>query len=118
MSKEQLAAILEKGDSKECVAFFANLSEKERQSYSQQALSWFKPVKANYIVEVKPGTFTQNQLAPAAEVALLATCSLSQLQKLGTRALPPQELAFDVLASRRPDWLDNWSAWLCDQVPH
>src|SRR6185369_3095636 len=117
MSKEQLSAILEKGDIKECMAFFHELAEKDRQSYAPQAMSWVKQVDKDFVVEVQPGHFQQNLLVPAAQVALLAACSLSQLTKLNLRALPTQDVAFEVLNARRPDWLSDWVEWLCEQFP-
>src|SRR5262245_49217934 len=116
MSQEKLTAILEKGNTKACLAFFDELPEKDRQGHASQSLDWFKAVNAKPIIQVNQNTWTSNPLLPAAEVAVLASCSLSQLKKLGRGAVPSE--SFEVLKARRPAWLDDWVEWFCDQSPH
>jgi hypothetical protein len=59
------------------------------------------------------------QSAPgSAEVAVQAACSLSDLKQLGVRALPAEDLHFEIISARRPVWLDDWAKWLCEAVPH
>src|SRR5882724_6019945 len=65
MSQEQLTAILTKGDTTACVAYFAKLSEKERREYAESALAWFKPVFKERFIEVKPGIFHWSPLLEA-----------------------------------------------------
>jgi Family of unknown function (DUF6493) len=118
MNQEQLATILEKGDTKACVQFFDGLSEKDRQGYVEQVRTWFKPLTKNWMLEIKPGTFATNPLLEAAKVAVQAACSLSDLKKFSWRALPTDELLFEIFAARRPAWLDDWATWLCEAAPH
>jgi Family of unknown function (DUF6493) len=117
MSQEQLAALLEKGDTKACLRFFAPLSEKERQAYASQVGTWFKSLSKNAFLETAPGTFQRNVLLEAAEVAVQACCSLGDLKHLGARALPLNELQFEIFTARRPVWLDAWTRWLCEAAP-
>ncbi len=49
----------------------------------------------------------------AARVAVLASASLSQLKSSGFDGVPP-DLAYTVLADRRPPWLDEMAELLCD----
>ena len=118
MSQERLAAILKEGDTKACMQFFDGFSEKDRQGYVEQIRTWHKPLSKNWIVEIKPGTFATNPLLEAANVAVQAACSLSDLKKFGWRALPTDELLFEVFAARRPAWLDDWATWMCEAAPH
>ena len=118
MSQEQLAAILEKGDSKACMEFFAGLSEKERQGYAEPVRTWFKSLCQDAFRQTKSGTFERNPLMEAAAVAVQAACSLSDLKQFGWRALPEADLHFAIFAARRPAWLDDWATWLCEAVPH
>lgn len=117
MSQEQLTAILTKGDTRACLEFFAKLSEKERRAYAEQALAWLKPVFKKSVIEVNPGHFHRNPLLDAGQVAIQAACSLSEIKKLGWRAMPNEELVFEIFAARRPDWLDEWAIWICEVQP-
>lgn len=118
MSQKQLASILQKGDTKACMIFFAGLSEKERQAYAEQVRTWFKSLSKKSFLETNPGTFVRNPLLEAAEVAVQASCSLSDLKKFAWRAIPVNELQFAIFAARRPAWLDDWANWLCETAPH
>src|SRR5262249_28305727 len=55
------------------------------------------------------GTIVRNALLTTAEVAVLSACSLAQLRKLGWRGIPTYDLAYQVLADRRPPWIDDWA---------
>src|SRR5207253_3164577 len=106
------------GDTQACLRFFAQLSEKERQGYAGHVRSWFKSLAKNWLLETGPGAFARNPLMEAAEVAVQASCSWSDLKKLGWRALAADELQFEIFTARRPDWLDDWAKWLCEANPH
>jgi hypothetical protein len=108
MRQEQLADILSRGDVAACLAFCATLSEAERREHSRQVLAWLKQDSA---AGPKP-------LSPAAAAAVHATCSLAQLKKLGWQALPQAEHTFEVMAARRPEWLDDWAEWLLELQAH
>jgi hypothetical protein len=118
MSQEQLAEILEWGDVRDCLQFFARLTEKERQGHAGQVRTWYKSVSKKSILETTPGTFARNPLVEAVGVAVQACCSLSDLKQFGWRALAEDELQFEIFSARRPAWLDDWAAWLCEAVPH
>src|ERR1700733_6450593 len=96
MSQEQLAAILKNGDTKACMTFFADLSEKERQGYAEQVRTWFKSLSKKPFLETKPGAFERNPLLETAAVAVQSACSLSDLKKLDWRALPGDDLHFAI----------------------
>jgi hypothetical protein len=118
MSQEKLTQILKEGDTKACLKFFDRLSEEDRQGYAGQVKTWFKSLSRNSFLETKPSTFERNPLLEAADVAVQACCSLTDLKRFGGRALPADELQLEIFTARRSEWLDDWATWLCEVVPH
>lgn len=113
----QLEEALNQGDAKACAVLFTGATEKDRQALAEFAYRRRTELSANSYLETTPGTFTRNQLLDAAEVAVLATCSFSQLKKLGVRAVPEEKIAHQVLADRRPAWLSDWARMLLEDNP-
>lgn len=108
LTQETLEAVLQQGDEKKCLALFKNATEEERRSVAEMALAWLKQQEKNAFIQTNNGVFTRNPLLTAAEVALLASCSLGQLRKLGGRGVPQAEIAYQILTDRRPPWIDDW----------
>src|SRR5436190_10731384 len=108
LTPESLDAALIKGDQEACLALFDQATEKERQAVAEVALRRFKEYAADRFIQTRPEIFTRNPLLPAAEAAVFASGSLSQLKKSGWHAIPEQETAYRVLATRRPAWIDDW----------
>ena len=74
---EQLQTLLEAGDPDRCVEFFADATQRERQSLAKPAEAWLRNIAKHDFLETSPGTWNPNPLLPAAQVAALATGSLS-----------------------------------------
>jgi hypothetical protein len=113
MSAEKLAAILAKGNVKECMEFFRDMPEKERRQFAAQALAMHK--KENRIVEIGKGSFGFSDACHASVIAIHAACSFAEIRK--ARAFLSDVELDDVLLNRRPDWLSEWAAWMCEEVP-
>src|SRR5581483_6424918 len=96
-----------------CVALFRGASEAERQAVADVACRWLKAQSGQRLLP----NLDYNQSRIAAEVAVLAACPLAQLKKLGARAMPWNELAYAVLADRRPGWLAEWAVMVLDENP-
>jgi Family of unknown function (DUF6493) len=115
MSKsEELKAILEAGDVDACLALFRGLPEKERRVLAPQCLAWHREIRKNDFIETAPNTWQGNPLGPAAHVAVFCTGTLSELVKIPRWVLPRGDRAFDILADRRPPWLEPWTRHLLD----
>ncbi len=117
LTAESLEVVLASGDEKACLALFAGATELERQAVAALACRWLKEQFAEPWVQTGPGTSIRNPRLTVAEAAVLASCSLGQLKKLGWRAIPSAELACQVLASRRPSWLADWARMVLEIHP-
>jgi hypothetical protein len=118
LTAENLKAVLEKGDAEACLALCIKAGEAERKAVASLASDWITRQAKNLFIETSPGSFNSNPLLPAAEVAALACCSLSQLKKLGWKGIPDADKAYAILATRRPGWIDDWVASICLETPH
>src|SRR5437870_5462150 len=98
LTAEKLQVVLQEGDEKACLTLFTGATERERQAVAELASRWLQEQWAGRVVQTGPGKFSLNRLLPAAQVAVLAACSLSQLKKHGWHAIPTDELAYPVLA--------------------
>ena len=112
---DELRTTLEAGDAEAIKAFFRGMPEDSRRSYGPQCLAWHKEVRKNDLIEVAPGSFTGNPLAPAANAALFCTGTYSELAKTPLWALPRGAAAFEILADRRPPWLEKWASHLLER---
>jgi Family of unknown function (DUF6493) len=117
LTVEKLEAALRDGNEKAVIALFKEASEPERQAVAALALKWHKRQAAQPFYQSGPGSFTRNPLLTAAEAAVLASASFSELKKLGWRGLPVHDLAFQVLAARRPSWAGDWALMLLEFNP-
>ncbi len=115
MSEQQLTEILEQGDSEACVAYFKDVPEKQRRELAPLCRKWFNKIQKNDFIETSPGSFSPNPLMPAAEAALFATATLSELKKLAAHRRPQQEVVYQLLIDRRPNWVRQWVPSLLDE---
>ena len=111
---DELGAILEAGDVDKCVAFFRGLPEKERRALAPQCLAWHREIRKHDYIETSPNTWQGNPLGPAAHAAVFCTGTFSELTKIPTWILPRGDRAFEMLADRRPPWLEQWARHLLD----
>jgi hypothetical protein len=97
VSEQELTAIVEQNDSQACIGFFQGMPESQRRS--------LKPLCLNLLKQVGKGRETVN----AAEAAVLATGTLSDLRVITWRLTHEQDLVFALLMDRRPDWTAQWA---------
>lgn len=88
------------------IEFFSGKSEKERKSFSAEAMQTLKTAIDKVV---------QNWSAPrdeagleAARVAVLASCGFTEIKKFGLDGLPQPHHCLAVLTDRKPSWLDKW----------
>jgi hypothetical protein len=117
LTPESLDDVLQKGDEQACLALFEQATEKERQTVADVAARRLREASAQMFIETRPGTFERNSLLNAAEIAVLASCSLSQLKKFGWRAIPEPEATYRVFSTRRPAWIDDWVTFALETTP-
>jgi hypothetical protein len=110
----ELQALLDKNAEAKCVQFFASSSEAERRDLAKLAVPLFK--QANKIRRMESGVERDPRL-PAAQIAVLATGSLSELKQLGWQAVPDAKAAFAVLTNRRTSWLTEYADYLLSVNP-
>lgn len=114
MSQEKLGKILEAGDTKKCVKFFKGMPEKERRSLAPFCLDWFNKQRKNEFIQTSATSWEANQLMPAAEVAVFATASGSEITKLARHARPADEYLFELLTDRQPSWVSSWASQMTE----
>ncbi|HZN33906.1 MAG TPA: DUF6493 family protein, partial [Pirellulaceae bacterium] len=110
---EQLQAILDKGDEKACLKFFAKVTEAQRREVAKTAIAVFK--QSLKLVPSGKNTWGRDPRLPAAQIAVLSACSLSELKALGWQSHPDAKMTFQLLESRRPEWLPQYAECLLEQ---
>jgi hypothetical protein len=126
---DELDAALSRGDALACLAFFEPLAEPDRARYAARLIARFRalmPAIGSRLIQrltLIANSVPWNSLGIdpdrlcAAQIAVLASASLSQLRKLGPPVLPGAETACAVMAARRPPWLGQWAEFLCELSP-
>ncbi len=108
LSQENLEELLESGDAHKCLQFFHGMTEKTRRSYFPVAKAFWSRVRTKRFMEVSPGHFSGNPLSEIACIAYFATASGSEIIKAKRAGYPKAQAAYEILADRRPDWVDRW----------
>ena len=107
-----VAAAIEHADKDGCVALFNGLTETERRALAPAIVSRYTQLDAILLDYESP--YEQRHMFwtqfEAASLALYATATLGEIKKLRAQAIFDPRL-YDVLAARRPDWLESWIAW-------
>lgn len=105
---EQLQAILDMPDAAACCEFFSHATDQLRSEVSRTAIAAYK----NFRKLAQAGKVASRLHTDTAAIAVLSACTLAEVKALGWRALPDEETAFEVLATRRPPWLSQFAEWL------
>ena len=116
MTRGDLKAILDAGDLEACLAYFDHATETERNSVAAQSLECYKAQKAAPFRQVGPNSWGPNPSLVAADVAVLASCSLSELKKLG-RNVTLGAHDFRILQARKPEWITDYATWSLEKLP-
>lgn len=110
----ELTALIEKNAERRCSEFFVGMPESQRRELAPATIAIYKQTLK--LLQAAKRHVSDSQL-PTACVAVLATASLSELKKLGWRAVPEAKIAFDVLRERRPEWLTDYAEFLLAENP-
>ena len=105
---EALQSLLEQGDAGAVAEFFRGMPELERREHGAHCAQWHQQIRRS----------STTHLASAATRAVLCTGTFSDLAKLPRWTLPSHDSTFDVLADRRPPWIDQWVTHLLDDERH
>lgn len=103
-----LQKTLDSGNPKNCLKFFHGMSEKARREYFRIVKPFWNKIRKNQFIEDPPSTFKWNPRASVAETAYFATASGAEIKNAKRSGYPEMELAFAILADRKPDWIDEW----------
>lgn len=103
MSEQQLTDLVEQNQTQETAAFFHGMPEAQRRSYAPLCLKLLKQVKKS------------DKSVLAAEAAVLATGTLSELKAVSWRIERETDLAYAILADRKPEWLGERAEQLLKQ---
>jgi hypothetical protein len=117
LDQKRLEKLLNEKDSeKKIVEFFRGASEQERRQLSgfcvQNLKDQIKAEREAWRVEKK---FENNPLIWPATYAAYCTSTPSQFDQ-GWRTHISGELVYELLADRRPDWIDEWVQRCCQQL--
>src|SRR5262249_53402486 len=127
IDKEKLDQTLQEGDVEACTALFEGASEAERKKVAKQAIERLRKVTSDIhprlmsrlplMEDRRTESFLQfsTKQIHAAQVAVLASASFSQLKGVRRRMAPPPDAAEKVLCERRPPWLQEWVELICDE---
>ena len=119
---EKVEALVSAGDAKAVHAYFLGMPEAERRKHRAAAREAFERChKASFSMSAFREDRTREQWASrgaqidAARTAVLATLDDPEwLRRYAWRSLPPSELAYGILADRRPEWIDRYVAFACE----
>ena len=114
MTEKELAKVLEKADEERCVAFFKDMTEKERRALAPYCQEWHKKIDESWL-QVNFNTFKRDPLYGNAKIALFATASLSELKKRPFYTRPTDELTWQLMMDRRPEWMSDWVPALLEE---
>ncbi len=128
ITREGLEAMLSQPDNvAACVQYFKQASAENRRSLAPVALAWYRAVHAAWLRDDHkpkvnlPPDVRPHQLIDGVAVAVFATATAAELRRLPRFNQFDWPLSldvlFEVLADRRPDWLDEWTETAVEQRP-
>lgn len=107
LDKNALEKLLESGNVKKCVQFFHGMPEKTRREYFPVVKTFWSRMRKIRFIEDPPGTYTWNPLDGISRIAYFATATGAEIIK-AKRAGYSGEYAYEIIADRQPDWVDQW----------
>ncbi len=115
LEKDALRKLLESGDKQKCLQFFQGMPERSRRDYFAVVKPFWSQARKTKFVENVQGSFSWNPLEGIACLAYFATATGSEIIRAKRSGYPDSEFAFEVIADRRPDWVDQWVESLLDE---
>jgi hypothetical protein len=70
--------------------------------------------EASKLANLLPSAARQKETRPACQAAVLASCSLSEIKKMGITGLPEASVVLAALTDRKPRWMSGFASWICD----
>jgi len=112
--EQALEDVVRAGNVEACLAFFADMPEKERRKLAPRARQLLREPEEN---SLDPW---EGRFAPCERVAVLATASLTEIRRFRNKVLPGWrednfEPEYRTLENRRPAWLQSWCKWTLDK---
>lgn len=104
----ELQQILEQDDLDACLRFFSQATEAERRALSGIALASVE------VLDPYARLCSETRAWQVRAIAVLASCSFTELKQRGWRWLPDRDHVCAVLAARRPEWIDEFADALLD----
>ena len=111
--------IIRNADSDKCEKFFEKMTEHQRKLFAPHAIELLTELNLR-VWELRSrnaGSVTELSLQKA-KVAVLSTCTLAELKKLGEHALPDPEEAARIMLTRKPTWLATWCNFVLRAAPN
>jgi hypothetical protein len=131
MTRAELEALIDSGDAEACITAFEGMPEAERTKLAAAAAARLRElgkatrqrigrisIAEDFEHAVRPFVApdpVQTARLRAARSAVLATGSLRQCKSVGSGNLPSNERLFRILSDRRPEWLDEFVEYICDE---
>ena len=130
MTRGELEALIDGGSSEACIIALAGMPESERIKLGAAAVARLRahgkgvsPRIAPFLIEGQADRIlpmismdvTRFACYTAARAAALATASFSQWKGVKGHGLPSNEVAFQILSDRRPEWLAELVEQVCDE---
>lgn len=100
---------------------FANATEKERKFVASTAVELLRSAIDDMVAHVnwdanKPHVPRPKNMSTR-RLAVLCTANFPEIKKFGFDGLANPDEAYVAMRDRRPDWLDNWLAFVCEAAP-
>ena len=118
----EVLKLVERGSKQACLDFFAKLSVAERRPLAKPMLKKYKQADAAWLAGVSRensklfGNSAADELENA-KIGVFATATLSELLKLGWRAVPGDGFIVNLVRTLTPDWTNAWASELIESQP-
>jgi len=124
MTPDLLEDAIRSGDLERVVELIQAASEPERRAAAPMAQKWQSAAWARHLnhdeksgVPLPTDDEALDRVNEAACAAVAGTATLSELKKMGWRVWHLGEPAWQLLAQRKPEWLQAWAEWVIAENP-
>src|ERR1041385_453300 len=117
MTPDELESAITRGKADLCLSLVMRATETERRGAAKAASNMYKRVlrrsSDDIIGSRVPGVRVERyEQFKAASVAVLGTATLGEIKRIRDGAGLAIEHSYEILARRRPDWLQDWAEWV------
>ncbi len=114
VNDQRLVELLETGSVNDCVAFFRGMPEARRRELAPQCVQRAKALKSKRVVQEDESWFRVNDRLPTATAAVYCTGTLAELKRASWAWFHDRDAIYEILADRRPGWIDEWVRMVLD----